>query len=569
VLVAFATLLIAPLASPPAAAPVTADERPGQASPRDRATRRLASVGFEIAEELVHHRPWLVRERALGWAPAEPFRPGSDDAHLWRWFLDSAHADLAAIPSGDLRPRQQIERDWLYAWVLSEQALAESRAVERNDPAWYASGAERYFRALVESTPADAGQRRQQIIRELERLPGVWRDAQRSLSAPTAEASASAALGLLDLLHLLDVELPVVCAPFGWTWEERTRSEKARKAAVRATREFRQWLTGAPTRAGTGAQPVGAENWGQMAGALSGSPLTPGQLKAQLLRELARLDGVRVPRSAEEVLGLREPALQEATVRAGSKLGMQLAVDAGVLADVGKQVEVRARDDFAAPGPAYRLWSPDAGVYRVEVERPGSAWPAEVAATREASLADDLLRANGLRLGFPGEAMWRHQASSQGDRGGAAVWNRAAREGWALYALDWAARIDWVDNPIRSDAGLISAMARLRALEAARLTLTIEMHVEELADDELAVRLIRRVGLDPATAELEVERAHRDPLYGIGYLGYLEIRRLEEHVRQRQPWRHALETTLGFLLAHPNARPGDLLRRFGGRPDER
>jgi len=156
----------------------------------------------------------------------------------------------------------------------------------------------------------------------------------------------------------------------------------------------------------------------------------------------------------------------------------------------------------------------------------------------------------------------RFETKPPGDKPAARILNRATLEGWGLYVLDWLPRMTWIENPYAKDREFRSAAAYSLTVEAARLLACIELHHEHIPTQEAADSFARRTGFDPESALLEVHRALHDPLHGIGYLGYLELKRNEQQLAATSAPEIALLTMVRFTLRTPHLRPVDMRKNM-------
>ena len=172
----------------------------------------------------------------------------------------------------------------------------------------------------------------------------------------------------------------------------------------------------------------------------------------------------------------------------------------------------------------------------------------------------------GVRYGLAGEALIEKTRRASSEALPVLLENRAVREGFGLFAQDWLARAAWIENPLREDEDLVREFEFQRGVEAARLLATLEVHAEGLTLEEVALGFRRRTGLDPETAQAEARAAQRDPLHGIGYLGLLELRALEERMAELSTPRKGLRLAVLLSLRNPELRPAELT--LGELPEE-
>ena len=182
---------------------------------------------------------------------------------------------------------------------------------------------------------------------------------------------------------------------------------------------------------------------------------------------------------------------------------------------------------------------------------------AEPAAAREAAEAGSV--ADAVRLGSAGEAAVREAARASDSDTARAVDNRAAREGFGLLALEMFARPDG-GNDLARDEAFVSALRGRLLLEAATLHATLSLHARAQPFERVVRTLSDHTGLDAAACERIAAESLRDPLAGIGYLGYLELRALVDELAEGRPRHSATRLLRNRLLGHPGGRPRDVAR---------
>jgi hypothetical protein len=251
-------------------------------------------------------------------------------------------------------------------------------------------------------------------------------------------------------------------------------------------------------------------------------------------------------------------------LEAAAREGHDLALRAGVVSEpapAAGRLSVRVNQAWTVPGAPFVARASENGRLRIELELPGPATPATVAATRRSLASPAAQRAAALRHGFPGQLLLRVIAARNAGGARDLVLQRAVLEGWGLWALDWSTRVDWVENPLAADAELSTEVRRAQVFEAARLLASLEQHAEGLPEEEAAHAFRRRTQVDIDTARNEVRAAQHDPLLGIGFLGYLELRALEDRLAAASSRHEAIASLVTWIGTAPSVRPADLARR--------
>ncbi len=513
----------------------------------------LSAVAREFAEILVARRPWLARER--GWpeqvSPALG-RYGAAERGWWINRLERLRSKLDAVALEELTPQRRADHSALVAQIDVELILASARAPERWDASSYVLRVERMLFTLQRSEDLSEDERWHEIGRVLAELPVFWANARHSLVTPLRAWNERAVGRLNTLERYLRTDLFAA-------WESAGREDQAAllEEAARATLGFRGWLMDSPASLGGTMTIVGGEPWKELVHAASGfqGPLV--EIKKRLLRELLAFEREHGAGDEERPRGqaeLESSVLSE-RVRFASGAAVRLAADAR-LVDPTAAVQlvptfgwqpVCGRDSILLPGASkglVLLLGPLSGA--------GGAGRLTSAVTTKA--AQTCL---AVRRGFPGEALLHVRGLQAEGTLRRYLWNRSVHEGWGLFVLAWTMRPDRTESPFAGQEDLAREAARMRRLEAARLLAALEVHAEGLSLPEAAEAFRRRSGSDLESAQREVRCAQRDPLLGIGYLGYLELSALAGE-RERESKRPVMAP----VLSNPHARPLDLRREL-------
>ena len=128
-------------------------------------------------------------------------------------------------------------------------------------------------------------------------------------------------------------------------------------------------------------------------------------------------------------------------------------------------------------------------------------------------------------------------------------------------------------SPASTRRRMTGRLSAKTPFETARLLASLELHAEGVSMTEAVDSFERRTGVDPWTALVEVRLAQHDPLSGIGYLGFHELRAFESSLAEVFSEELALSGSLFLVLSSPNLRPVDqrgmiaglLTRRMGGK----
>jgi len=539
-------------------------------SPEDRAARapdtaqeRLAQVADQLVPAFFGRHPWLAYERRFPHQDPQAFTNyGTLGFMEWSELLEDLKRELNSIPQRELDESGSIVLDASASWIRAQELLVNSRSLERWDATSYVVRVEEMIFSLQESGYVPLKARWSRAIQLLEGMPRYWETAKASLVSPAQIWKNEAMEKLVDLGIELEGDLPQAFSKLRIDKRERERFEAALDRAVRSTDAFRLWLLSSRAPRGDEAGIMGSGTWENLMQVVSGSELSAPRLKTRLLRDIAgfnrRLGSEWTPRRATQTQ-LGHKRLIKAT-QASSELAISLAERAGLFPEGDQEhvFPVRVHVSRTSPHELARLW-PDKHLndaLHLEVASP--SWSPDLRATRATLLNPRALAVLGLRYGGAGEATLRRAAITAKNPVARFLWNRSVFEGWGLYTLDWIPRVDWVENPFLEDELLENEIVRDWMLEAIRLLACIEIHAEGLSVPAAADAFRRRSGFDKDTALLEARRAHHDPMYGIGYVGLLEMRLLERALSREVTGREALQETLRTILASPHLRPYDV-----------
>ncbi len=440
----------------------------------------------------------------------------------------------------------------LAARVRGELLLLDAQPLVRMDPVGYVDRVQRTLWALEEASDLSPARRSQLRLYLFESLPAYWKDARASLISPVPGWMDVARLAVSDLQEFLQgLETPALPE------EEKQRYDAAFLRAQEATRSFERWLLEERNRAGTFAPVLGAENWLEVVRSFTGSSWTAAEIKARCLRDLS---GGHAD-DEERALVALDPQRAAETAGNAAAHAVGLAQGAGFLR---APFAARAFEVVFEEGPRSRpelaRVTTQEGRARLVLWGPNSTWSRPRQETRLAALQQPAQVALGLRHGLTGESLLLLRARGRALGSAGHLLNRAVLGGLGLYALDWLRRIEGPENPYRTDEALERELARQHTLEAARLLAALELHAEALSLDEVADNFVQRTGADVETARAEALAAQRDPLAGIGQLGFHELRALEEELvsaTDRSP-SEAVASTLSLVTMNPDLRPADL-----------
>ncbi|NOT29572.1 MAG: hypothetical protein HOP15_03880, partial [Planctomycetes bacterium] len=524
----------------------SAEKKPGQApapaleadSARRARTIRAdwARITTGLTAEFFARHPDAAFER--GWPGARSLGLsafGDGSGLRWRNALVYARSELARLELTGASHKVRAPVGALTDWVEAELLLLDAQALPTRDAASYVQQALRTLRAAAGAGWLSAEERQAKLGALVAELP-AYLDGARARLAPTP-AWIELALDDLDDLEELSVELGPRPAPSPKAGGPRKKEMSAARAPepLASIANFRAWLLGILANAGSRPPTLDASEWTRLVRLASGTAWEPGEIKALCLRDLAQVEPPQVGKAARgrkfqaSKIQSKRKALR---VRSGSTRALHIAQQARLL---------RARPDANSVTFGSEE-SPRTGIERVSL-RPGisgtlevwlqlphRAWPAARTAARNQDLGASQMTALGVRHGLVGEALFELARLGSQDPLASLPVNRVASEAIGLYAQDWIARAKWVKNAFASNPRMRRALELQRAFEAARLLAALEMHAEEVSFEEAVANFARRTGAHEEVAAAEALRAQRDPLHGLGYLGWVELRALEQRL---------------------------------------
>lgn len=521
------------------------------------------SVVKPLVEEFFARRPDLAFAR--GWPDAHELglgACGSSAAVRWRRALTDALAGLARL---DRKGTSQLVRGqsaMLSDWLEAELLLLEGQTLATSDPASYVRRALLTLRAAREALWMPPEVRAAKLASLLAELPATFREARVCLLAPSPDWIEAAVRDLEDLGSLVDElerELPKkpAKAPQARKREAPLPVEPTARDAVDG---FRRWLLELLPSAGGAPPRLAGNEWPRLVQLVSGTAWKAADLKVQCLRELAQLDLEAREESARRPRALAPDKL-ELRIASASAQALRLAQEARLLPRRLKPKAVEFfLEDSLRERPEIASLRPGKSVLNVFFQRSHPSWSARRTSTRKRAFEGPEQQAVlGMRYGLAGEALLARAALEDRKAPPMLLDNRLVREGYGLFVLECMSAIDWIENPFRRDEELAREIGFQRGLEAARLLATLELHSEGHTLEEVLQTLRRRTGVDEDTAKVEVLSAQRDPLYGIAYLGLLELRTLAERIGGLAGPRKGTRITLLLLQRNPELRPSDLV----------
>jgi len=511
--------------------PLAGKGAPTPASPpAEGAKHRLDRVQAELEEALAarHTR----RAASLG-APSDG-QPKAADSAWWNLFLQGEGNALDGLWTPELSAFDRGLRDGLAALVRSESILASSLPRRRWDPVFLAELVE----DAVERASRTSGGERSTL---LERVRETLREAPNVLVSPRSRWIEEAILRIGALRMRL--------AGMG--------DDEAVADAGLACDEFLGWLREASTVYGDALPRLGERNWESLIRAITGTTLDTRALRVRLLREIARLDTELGPYVPPRVVPdmTRDAILAKA--RDHSLFARNGARAADVVPPLRLEISVEGVAGGGYPTPFLRVTHRPGGT-RLLVTEPNDLWPQSLRDGYGVEIHHWVLGAAAIRYCMPGEGTLCGVARRDGETG-PMCWNRSVVEGWGLYALDWLVRHPATAERFERFPPLVREMRRARLLATARLLAALEWNTLGYAEGAVAQGLADRTGLDPTMTQLEARRVTHDPLYGIGALGALELRDLEDVVKRELAPPDPIRMVLELVIARPALRPRDLL----------
>ncbi len=518
----------------------------------DRLTRELMAEYFARHPDMAFEIAWPgARELGLG-------AFGAEGGLRWRAALTRARGELGRLVLGAAPWEKRAEVRVLSDWVEAELLMLDTQALPTRDPASHVQQAYRTLQAAAEAAWIPAEERGPALAALLAGLPDHLDQARRGLLAYTSPWIDQALRDLDDLEELVSAlsPAPKELAPRPPVGGKNTAP--VREDPRQAIQRFRSWLLG--IRASAGARPPtldGAE-WTRLVQLVSGKAWASSEIKAACLRDLAQLE---LPTARRSKGGARPPMAKrlELRTRGASDLAFQVGVRAQLL-------RMRPRADRLAFGseesPRSRLACVstrpgDGDTLRVLLQLPHPSWSLGRSSARIRELGMLRLTALGARHGLAGEGLFESIRRERDDPLRRLPVNRLQGPALGLFAQDWLARVDWVENSFTRPR-VRRELELQRGYEAARLLTTLELHTEGISLAEAAAGFRRRTGVSEDVAAAEALASQRDPLRGMSYLGLLELRALEQRLAPLTTPRKALALVLALAFAHPTLRASDL-----------
>lgn len=566
--------MIALIVSAPLLATAVQDQEPAHGAARpprqsqvEQTTNALRRAEKVLSSGYFRHRPWVARQRGLDPTDRGEIQLGAEASVAWRNLLDAAPSDLAAAPYQDLSPRRRVDLDWLLAWVEAETVLAHAIPSERWDPSWYVGEIAMLLQGLADAQPSGSRKHIFDAMRMLQRVPVLLAEGRETLSAPDPTYSEMGILQATELVYYLETDFLSRVRP-GLLPDpmDRLAFRQAHKRAVTALNQYRDWMAKVDAEEPGGPIRLGEREWGQVVRAISGSELSPGDLKVELVRGIAAYDdalGQRRHLRPPPIEERRPPVVIERVTEA-SGLGRDFPVRLGILDPGSPNVVCRTRNALVHPGLLATLRGGTRPV--LELVYTGNLWPQGIRLSRSSAMDPHALTVTALRYGFPGEALWQVWSRSNDRLTQRALWNRCQREGWGLYAAEWITR-PGIATPFQGKDNVRVEVMRALMVEASRLLASLEYHHEGLPVKRVVENFRLNTGLDIDTARFEVRSVLMDPLYGIGYVGFLELQSLEEEAAHETTELQALKQTVRLVSRHPSARVVDLRTHLEGNGD--
>ena len=383
---------------------------------------------------------------------------------------------------------------------------------------------------------------------KLQELLELVRGARRDLVSPRSGWSEEAMLRLRNLSLLLRTLGP----------------DGLPQAAADACEAFRTWIEESGTNFRQPIPRLGRRNWEALIQAVSGTRRSVRELRVVLLREIARLDRANqeLPGPTPGTLEL-EKSLSKAKAMAG--FATNEARDSKVLPWLKHKLQV-----LPTPGRAYPVAGSGA-VHRqtssvVWIRLPDPAWPEPLQEAFERELDPFAVSAALIRYGMPGTGAV--YARSAGEDSTPLTWSRSTVEGWGVYTADWLQRHPATREALGRQPRLRFELNRVQLVETALLLASLEWQTLNKSEGLVAGDLARRTGLGHPMAQILVRQLTHDPLTGIGALGAIELRDLEERLR-RIGTPNPVQAVAATALHRPDLRPQDLITHgLAGPPGE-
>jgi hypothetical protein len=551
-------------AAPPAPAGPTPEEIQAQDQALDTLRRmdeaaRLVEVEGLVSQNLMEFDP-AAHYRAGAFPAREPPRVDLLDIQGdWSTALHAIQAAATAIDAEALTPERRLDLEWLRAWARAEMLLAEGWTTARWNPRPWLERARDLVEGPLRDESGARAIRAAALAGALESLPATADAARHALRLPAGEL-VLASLPLADeLCWTLEGEVHALGLDLVAPGAHSQAFEAARVAAADAVRGLRDWLGAQTAAQGIRPERLAPKAFAELLAAVAGTELGIEELRASVLLELSELERRLGPSAG---LPAAPPQLPEAadvasSLDAASREARALAERAGFALPAAPPPSFACRNArfhasawtrwSAAPGAAPTAW----------VDLPSRAFEGAALESRAKLLGPDALRALAVQIGAAGEGLGRALVLA-GDSA-ARRWapNEVALQGLGLYATDWILRLPPEELGAFAGEHVRAELLRRRKLAAARLLLAIEIHGRRTPSADASLAFAAYTGLDPAIARDEAAAVIGNPLSALGYLGYMELLRLERQLGPPGEPTAAARRTVTLVLRNPGARAVD------------
>ncbi len=518
--------------------------------------RRVVEIERDVVAALIRFRPWLASERGA----YERVRGlgGFTGPRLGEWeaALERASTELVQVQRGALPDARRREVAWLEGWLQSEEMLLATLPLQRRDPSFYVEGIHRSLGSLARSDAPQRFLRMERLSIALTKVPDACEAARNSIRQPNGEWLELGREHVGELIEFLETDLAERARAVAWTPDELEQFERRREKALEAVRGLSSWMDSKVGERSTAITGLRKGLWEKLIELQLGLVVDPAEAKLAARIEIGRLQsalGAAFSSSLRSVPKLRPMSIERTFLDEAERL-RGLAATAGWpdapaldLAVTGRRAELPWEPfELARTGP--EQWTLVLGM-------PSKPWPVAAQLARAELLQPYVQRALAVCFGPVGQAglLQRNARSTTLTRSW--IENRCTVEGFGLYATHFARSLDWVQA---DDTSYVNALRRLQLLAAARFVLSIDLLVESLPTDEVVRAFVDYTGCDPLTAIREATLTSRDPLRGLGYLVYTELRELERADPERSPADVAAAVARA-ITDEPCARIGDLL----------
>jgi len=528
-----------------------------------RESERIEAVEEPLLTAMLAREPWLARELGQQDFDDELGDFRSEQGSLWLRQLREARANLRTVRDYQLAPERRIDHSWLSNWALVEVLSISSLPVARRDAAWYAESVLAGIASLVEAETDDLEQRLEGLRRRLRDSVGLWELAQRNLVHPDPLWVQRGIEVSWDLIFYLEGPCKEFIDAHAESGSTLDMLHGAQRDALTALHAHIEWLAHSLEFDKHEPWAMSPGQWESMAVAATGTERSLQEIEARILADIARIERELVGGSHVPTPPQMTPEVEwlERMLRNSLERARSLGLAADILAPDIPVPEVAARAAISRRGPLVRRQCLQGDQARLDLLLPGTGWEELASGTRYAQLNRHSVYALAVRYGSLGEEglLWHARHSESATR--RLLINRATLEGFGLYTLDVVSRLDWSPNTFALEERTYAAMQRQLLLEAVRLWTSLQLHAEGATPEALAADIVMHTGLDAISAKREIMHSMRDPLWGIGYLAYVDILDIERALT-RGPYdvEYAVRQTRAHLQRHPCARPQDLVR---------